>query len=148
MWRELTVDDIKGHLDEDEISVFGEGKDFDNAPLAQELANTVRTVRGFCESGEKCVMPDDERLIPDILRTAALDFCVFNLLKRMRMKVHDPRVKAYDHAQALFEKVATGQVKPENYGKLPSENTPVASTPVPVIRKRKRVLGRREEDGI
>lgn len=147
MWKQPTIEDLKASLSDIETQVFGQ-EAFDEQPLIDQLANSVSHVRGFVRSGRKCRMPDDQTLLPDFLIAPAIDYAAFNLLKRLRLVVNESRTKAYDRACSLFEKVGSGQIVPEDYGEKPSEVNPDTSTPVPVIRKRKRVLGRREEEGI
>lgn len=147
MWRKATIEDLKASLSDIETQVFGH-EDFDEQPLNDQLANTISHVRGFVRSGRKCRMPDDPSLLPDFLIAPAIDFAAFNVLKRLRLVVNESRTKAYDRACLLFEKVGSGQIVPEDYGETPSEIHPDTATPVPVIRRRKRVLGRQEEAGI
>ena len=147
MWKQPTIEDLKASLSDIETQVFGQ-EHFDEQPLLDQLANSVAHVRGFVRSGRKCRMPDDQTLLPDFLIAPAIDYAAFNLLKRLRLVVNESRTKAYERACSLFEKVGSGQIVPEDYGETPSEVKPDTATPVPVIRKRKRVLGRREEEGI
>lgn len=148
MWRKISRDDFTATLSEKEIRVFGQNENYDEQTIDQQLANTVSAVRGFIRSGRKCRMPDDETLLPDMLISPAMDWAAFNLLKRYNRNPNEARTKAYERAQALFEKVAAGQIVPEDFGEIPSDVVPDKLTQVPKIRRRDRVLGRRQEEGI
>ena len=104
--------------------------------------------RGCVRSGRKCRMPSDEGLLPDMLVAPAMDYAAFNLLKRLRRAVNESRTKSYDRACSLFEKVAQGVIVPEDYGEDPADVAPAASLARPSIRPKRRLLGRRGEEGI
>ena len=53
-----------------------------------------------------------------------------------------------DRACSLFEKVAQGVIVPEDYGEDPADVAPAASLARPSIRPKRRLLGRRGEEGI
>lgn len=148
MWRKISRDDFTATLSEKEIRVFGQNENYDEQTIDQQLANTVSAVRGFIRSGRKCLMPEDPTLLPDMLIAPAMDVAAFNLLKRFNRVPNEARTKAYDRAQSLFEKVAAGQIVPEDFGENPGDVVPDKLTPIPKIRKRNRVLGRRQEEGI
>lgn len=147
MWAKPTLENLRANLSEIETQAFGQ-EDLDDAPLLQQLKDTVSSVRGFVRSGRKCRMPSDEELIPDFLISPAMDIAVFNLLKRHRVPANESRTKAYDRACALLEKVGVGQIVPEDYGENAAEVSPDNQTPLPAFRRRKRVLGRSQEEGL
>lgn len=148
MWRQVTREDFTATLSEKEIRVFGQNENYDESTVDKQIANTVSAVRGFVRSGRKCLMPDDPALLPEMLVAPAMDLAAFNLIKRFNRVPNDARTKAYERAQALFEKVAAGTIVPEDYGEKPGDVVPDKLTPIPKIRRRDRVLGRVQEEGI
>lgn len=148
MWRKVEIKDLYATLSEKEVHVFGQSEAFDESVIVQQLENTVSAVRGYIRSGRKCRMPDDETLLPDMLISPAMDYAAFNLLKRFNRNPNEARTKSYDHAQALFEKVATGTIAPEDYGEAPGDVVPATTLARPSFRRKKRLLGRQRESGI
>ena len=146
-WRQPTIDDLKATLSDLETQVFGEAS-FDDAALSRQLANSVSSVRGFVRSGRKCRMPSDESLLPDFLISPTMDYAAFNVLKRLRIPVGESRTKAYDRACALFEKVGAGQIVPEDFGEDAADVAPDQVSPMPHFKRRHRLLGRLQEEGV
>lgn len=148
MWRKVKKEDLYATLSEKEVRVFGQNEAADESVIEQQLENTVSAVRGYIRSGRKCRMPNDETLLPDMLIAPAMDFAAFNLLKRFNRNPNEARTKSYEHAQSLFEKVATGAISPEDYGEEPEEVIPATTLARPSYRRRHRLLGRQHESGI
>ena len=148
MWRVPSEDDFFATLEEDEAELFARNPDADRAPIARQIALAVSHVRGCVRSGRRCRMPSDEGLLPDMLVAPAMDYAVFNLLKRLRRNVNESRTKSYERACSLFEKVASGAIVPEDYGEDPADVQPASSLPQPSVRPKRRLLGRNREEGI
>lgn len=118
-WREVTGRDLRAALSDGETRAFSASDGFSEAALDETVANAVAHVRGFVRSGRRCRMAPDARLLPDMLAAPTLDFAAFNLLKRFNRPVNESRTKAYERACALFEKVGTGLLTPEDWGEAP-----------------------------
>ena len=147
-WSKPTEDDFFATLEEDEANLFARNPSTDLAPVTLQIGLAVAHARGCVRSGRKCRMPSDEGLLPDMLVAPAMDYAAFNLLKRLRRAVNESRTKSYDRACSLFEKVAQGVIVPEDYGEDPADVAPAASLARPSIRPKRRLLGRRGEEGI
>lgn len=149
MWREATTDDLHAALSEDEASIFAASKDyFGDTHVEKEISNAVATVRGYIRSGRKCRMSGDETLLPDFLIVPTMDFAAFNLLKRQNIRVNESRTLAYNRANQLFDKLASGDIAPEDYGEDVSAIEPASSLAKASIKAKPRMLGRRAEEGI
>ena len=148
MWRAPTEDDFFATLDENEADSFARNLDADRAPIRQHIALAVSHVRGCVRSGRKCRMPSDEGLLPDMLIAPAMDYAAFNLLKRQGLIVNESRTESYRRACSLFEKTASGAIAPEDYGESPADVEPASALARPSISPKRRLLGRRQEDGI
>ena len=116
MWREVSDADLKAALSEQEARAFSRTDGFDDAAARDCVANAVAHARGFIRSGRRCRMAPDARLLPEMLVAPTMDFACFNLLKRFNRPVNESRTKAYERACALFEKVGTGLLVPEDWG--------------------------------
>ena len=147
-WRRPTEEDFLATLEEREADVFARNLEADRAPIGQQMALAVSHVRGCVRSGRKCRMPADESLLPDMLVGPAMDYAAFNLLSRLRRDVNASRTKKYDRACALFDKVASGAIVPEDFGEDPSTVAPAAALATASVRPKRRLLGRRQEDGL
>lgn len=147
-WRAPSVDDFFATLEEDEASVFARNDTADRAPILRQLELAVSHARGCVRSGRKCRMPSDEALLPDMLIAPAMDYAAFNLLKRLRRNVNESRTRSYDRACSLFEKVASGEIVPEDYGEDPADVEPASTLARPSIMPKRRLLGRRREEGL
>lgn len=147
-WREITKEDLTATLNEKEVERFGSDFSLDDAPLTQQLKNITATVRGYIRSGRKCRMSPNEAEVPEFLISPAMDYAAFNILKRLRLPVNESRSRAYDRAANLFEKVASGDIVPEDYDENVSDVEPAAQLARPAFTKRSRRLGRHLEEGI
>lgn len=148
MWRRPTEEDFLATLEEREAELFARDENDDRAPMAQQMALAVSHARGCVRSGRKCRMPADETLLPDMLVGPAMDYAAFNLLSRLRRDVNASRTKKYDRACALFDKVAAGAIVPEDYGEDPTTVAPAAALATASVRPKRRLLGRRQEEGL
>lgn len=144
-WTKLTEDKIVANLTREEVE--SRRNDFEIDPVAEILAETVELVRGSIESGRKCRLDPTPGTIPAMLVSHAANYATFMLLKRYRVKINEDRTKAYDHAVAFFEKVAAGQITPPD-GVDPTPEPPVRDPARPAITRKRRLLGRHQEDGI
>ena len=88
-WRKPTRDDFSAALSDPEIRAFGQNDDADDRAIAQLIANTVATVRGYIRAGRRCRLSADETLLPDMLVAPAMDLAAWNLLKRFNRVPND-----------------------------------------------------------
>ena len=143
-WRKPTRDDFSAALSDPEIRAFGQNDDADDRAIAQLIANTVATVRGYIRAGRRCRLSADETLLPDMLVAPAMDLAAWNLLKRFNRVPNDARRAAWESARDLLNRVAAGSVAPEDFGEEPGSAEPVG----PVFNPRSRALGRQNEYGL
>ncbi len=144
-WKKLTEENLVANLTREEVE--SRRKDFEMDPVPEILDETVELIRGSIESGRKCQLDPTPGTIPAMLVSAAANYAAYTLLKRYRVKINEERTKAYDHAVAFFEKVAAGQITPPD-GVDPTPEPPVRDPARPAITRKKRLLGRHQEDGI
>lgn len=116
MWKLLTEADLAGHLSQKEIDAFRKSGSVDGIdPVETILENTALLVRAYVRKSGVSVSADP-LAVPGSLMSAALDYAVYNLLKRINVPINDARSKAREEALALFEKVRTGELIVETDG--------------------------------
>ena len=143
-WRKPNLDDFTAALSEQEIRVFGQNDNADDAAIEKLLANTVSSCRGYIRAGRRTRMSADESLLPDMLIAPAMDLAAFNLLKRFNRVPNEARRAAYDNALTLLKSIASGSVAPEDYCEEAGTVEPVG----PRFSPRDRQLGRQNEVGL
>lgn len=127
-WRKITRADFAATLSEAEIRAFGQSDDYTENTIEQLVENTVSTVRGFILSGRRCRVSPDLSTLPDMLVSPAMDYAAYNLLKRYNRNPNEARTRAYERANALFDKIAAGDVVPEDFDAA-DPMRPVAAAP-------------------
>lgn len=141
-WRQITLNDLFATLSEDEVLSFGENANADDTVLRTAINNAVGVARGYCRAGRKCRLAPQEDYLCDMLIAPTMDYAAFNLLKRYNISVNESRRLAYDRAVELFNRIASGEITPEDAFNTVSE--PVK----PAFIQRDRQLGRERESGI
>ena len=144
MWTKLTEEKIFANLSRNEVDAYRE--DFEVDVIQAIIADTVELIRGSIESGRKCRLSPEAGTIPPMLISQAADYATFVLLKRIDIVPNDARTKAYENANSLFNKIASGQVIPPDGVNVEPE-APVRDPARPAITRKKRLLGRHQEDG-
>ncbi len=116
-WREPTLRDLAAKLSQTEMNAFRKFPDFATAadPAADILRLTASFVRGFCRRNRQVTLSPAEYSVPESLLSPAMDCAAFDVLKRINLAPGEARVKAYEKAVELFEKVASGAYTPESY---------------------------------
>ena len=145
MWTKLTEEKIVANLTRREIDVHR--NEFEVDVVREILVETVDLVRGSIESGRKCRLDPTPGTIPAMLVSPSIDYAVFALLKRVNVVPNDARTKAYDKATSLFDRIAAGQITPPDGVETTSE-PPVRDPARPAITRKRRLLGRHQENGI
>ena len=128
MWRKLTEEDLASRLSVAEIEAYSKQSSFTTDPVEVILANVTEEVRGFITSGRKCRL-GPEGTLPTMLVSSAISIAVVELLMRISRMPNDARTKARDDAYSLLNKIAAGEVVPEDYGEPPKETDKVATSP-------------------
>ena len=96
-WRTLTRDDLIAKLSETEANAFSK-KAWALDPIPPLLAMTCDYVRDACRSNGNVRLSPVEHSIPGGCVTKALDYAVFDLLKRIGVSVGKDTYKDTDHA--------------------------------------------------
>lgn len=117
MWRIPTVDDLKHTLSTREIEAYqAHNGSVDWKTAAEALVlRTATFVRGCVRSGGKTRMSPRAHEIPESLVSAAMDYCAYDVLKQLPVKITEERKLARRDAVALFDKVAAGKYIPEDF---------------------------------
>ena len=115
MWRTLTRDDLIAKQSESEANAFSK-KAWALDPIQPILAMTCDYVRDACRSNGNVRLSPEEHSIPSGCITKALDYAIFDLLKRIGTPIGKDREKAREKAEQYFDDIAKGEINPESYG--------------------------------
>ena len=112
-WRKPTNDDLTGNLSTREVEVYNRSATFGgDDPSAQILSETADLVRGYCRSNGNIRLSPNAGEIPVSLISPAMDYAVFQLLKRMPVAIAEARRSAKDSALRIFWRRCRWQVLP------------------------------------
>ena len=116
-WRKPELRDIAAKLNQRELDAFRQHPDFASAadPVADLLELTAESVRGFCRTNKQVRMCPDASTIPEGLMTFAMDFAVYDVLKRISVATNEARKAAWEKALEVFQAVADGKFIPESW---------------------------------
>lgn len=116
-WRKPELRDLAAKLNQRELDAFRQHPDFKTMadPAADILEQTSEFVRGFCRTNKQVRMSPEEGTIPEGLISPAMDYAVYDVLKRINVNPNDARKAAWEKAIDLFEKVASGSYIPESW---------------------------------
>lgn len=105
-WTTVAEADVKAGLSSAELeacrSQIAEG---DSDPLAGIIADTIAEVRGYILTQYDLAASG----IPSSLKNAAVDICIYRLLKRFKIDQDEQRKAANDAAIALLIRVSEGK---------------------------------------
>lgn len=135
-WRALTEQDLIGTLSGAEAEAFRRSS-FGvppGDPVPMLLARTCELVRGYVRSNGRVRM-GAAGTVPASLVSPAVDYAVYDLLKRLPQEVGEDRRRAREQAIALFEAIAARRVTPEGADEEEESGVPAfspeASAPPP-----------------
>ena len=129
-WRSVDESDLAATLSQAEVDAYrADGPNDGSDRVAALLERTVATVRGWV-SCNGSVRMGPLGTLPLSLISPAMDYAAFDLLKSKAPVVNETRTKAREHAEQLFEKIATGAFTPESYsetGEVDEDKRPATS---------------------
>lgn len=115
MWRTLTRDDLISKQSEQEANAFSK-KAWSIDPIPPLLEMTADFVRDACRSNGNVRLSPETHSIPSGTITKALDYAIYDLLKRIGVPISKDREKAREKAEQYFDDIAKGKINPESYG--------------------------------
>ena len=115
MWRTLTRDDLISKQSEQEANAFSK-KAWTIDPIPPILTMTADFVRDACRSNGNVRLSPESHSIPGGTITKALDYAIYDLLKRIGVPIGKDREKAREKAEIYFDDIAKGKINPESYG--------------------------------
>lgn len=116
-WRKPETRDLTAKLNQREVTAFKQHPDFATMadPASDILEQTAEMVRGYCRTNKQVRMSPELGTIPEGLMSPAMDYAVYDVLKRINVNVNESRKAAWEKAIELFEKVARGEYIPESW---------------------------------
>ncbi len=115
MWRTLTRDDLISKQSEQEANAFSK-KAWTIDPIPPILTMTADFVRDACRSNGNVRLSPEPHSIPGGTITKALDYAIYDLLKRIGVPIGKDREKAREKAEIYFDDIAKGKINPESFG--------------------------------
>ena len=115
MWRTLTRDDLISKQSEQEANAFSK-KAWSIDPIPPILTMTADFVRDACRSNGNVRLSPEPHSRPGGTITKALDYAIYDLLKRIGVPIGKDREKAREKAEIYFDDIAKGKINPESYG--------------------------------
>ena len=115
MWRTLTRDDLISKQSEQEANAFSK-KAWTIDPILPILTMTADFVRDACRSNGNVRLSPEPHSIPGGTITKALDYAIYDLLKRIGVPIGKDREKAREKAEIYFDDIAKGKINPESFG--------------------------------
>ena len=115
MWRTLTRDDLIAKQSEQEANAFSK-KAWAIDPIPPLLEMTADFVRDACRSNGNVRLSPEPHSVPAGTITKALDYAIYDLLKRIGCPIGKDREKAREKAEQYFDDIAKGKINPESYG--------------------------------
>lgn len=115
MWRQLNRDDLIAKLSETEANAFSK-KAWSIDPIPPILEMTADFVRDACRSNGNVRLSPEPHSIPGGTITKALDYAIYDLLKRIGVPIGKDREKAREKAEIYFDDIAKGKINPESFG--------------------------------
>ena len=115
MWRTLTRDDLISKQSEQEANAFSK-KAWSIDPIPPILEMTADFVRDACRSNGNVRLSPEPHSIPGGTITKALDYAIYDLLKRIGVPIGKDREKAREKAEIYFDDIAKGKINPESFG--------------------------------
>ena len=115
MWRTLTRDDLVSKQSEQEANAFSK-KAWTIDPIPPILTMTADFVRDACRSNGNVRLSPEPHSIPGGTITKALDYAIYDLLKRIGVPIGKDREKAREKVEIYFDDIAKGKINPESFG--------------------------------
>lgn len=144
-WRVPETRDLTAKLNQRELTAFKQHPDFATMadPSADILEQTAEMVRGYCRTNKQVRMSPAHGTIPEGLMSPAMDYAVFDVLKRINVQPNEARKAAWEKAIEIFEKVSRGEYIPESWSGSESEDDDTSSnkaTPQFTVNARRKIL--------
>lgn len=117
-WRTLTETDMLAALSATEVEAYQRSDGYTDV-LPRILNDTAELIRSYCRSHGNIRLSPQAGTIPASLVAPATDYAVFQLLKRMPVRILEARSAAKDDAIRIFRDIADGRITPESYGAAP-----------------------------
>lgn len=122
MWRKPTEDDIVATLSRDELYAFKTGE-FECDPVDMLCKRAAAYVRAFLTTNGNIICSPNEYEIPEATISPAMDYLAVDILKRLSIPISEDRKEARKEAIAFFDKIATGKLSVESWGKGDGQQT-------------------------
>ena len=134
MWRVPDINDLLNSISQREIDAFNNAaassSDANTSdPTVRQIRSAVAFVRGYIASSPKGVLLDkDQTTLPDGLIPPAMDYCAYQILKRLPGDISQSRTDARKEAIDLFKLIPLGDYIPESHSSTAASGSKSAVT--------------------
>jgi hypothetical protein len=128
VWRAPTEKDLSSSISASEIEAYRTAcaDEEQGDPIANLLTRGTDHVRGYLRANSKIVM-GPKGTLPESLIAPCMDFCAFDVVKRVPRANTEDRRTARRDAVSLFGRVQTGAFDVESYGAEEPQGSAVSS---------------------
>ena len=99
-WRKPTSDDLAARLSDMEIEAFRTSFTGEGDPVEMLLGDTAALFRGAIRTGGRSRMSPVAGTLPEAAISKAMDYAVFDVLKRLDIVPNEARTKS--HTACIF----------------------------------------------
>jgi len=122
-WRKPTTDDIIASLSVAELNAYKASANWEADPVSILLKRASAIARDAIRTNGNVTMSPDEDEIPEGCISPAIDYVVFDIVKRIGGSATEERKTAREEAVEYFERICTNKLRPESYGaKVDAQN--------------------------
>lgn len=122
MWRIATVNDLAATLSDKEIEAYRVSFANEGDPIAIRLNLTASLFRAAIRTGGRSRMSREEYALPESVISKAMDYAVYDILKRLDRVPNEARNRAREQAEEFLRRLEEGKVEVENSGESDADN--------------------------
>ena len=128
-WRKPTSDDLAARLSDMEIEAFRTSWTGEGDPIERLLGDTAALFRGAIRTGGRSRMSPDASTLPEAAISKAMDYAVFDVLKRLDIVPNEARTKSRTDAEEFLKRLEEGRFEVEDDDAPNGEAPRLALTP-------------------
>ena len=128
-WRKPTSDDLAARLSDMEIEAFRTSFTGEGDPVEMLLGDTAALFRGAIRTGGRSRMSPVAGTLPEAAISKAMDYAVFDVLKRLDIVPNEARTKSRTDAEDFLKRLEEGRFEVEDDDAPNGETPRLALTP-------------------
>lgn len=129
-WRVINEDDVIASMSVAELEAYKTSANWDSDPMQILMRRTAAWVRDQIRTNGNIRLSPNEYEIPEGTISYAVDYLIFDIVKRLGGETSEERRKGRDEALKYFEKISRRWVTVESYGAAPEKSTAGAAVQI------------------